>query len=182
MIKGKYELLYNATYAEYSGTEPVEIAKIVDLQSGLDAIYIVYEKDLYQTRGYHLCVDIHEDEEREYPVAKTDDLHRSCLFNSPDIFFTLMLHELGHFINGDFKREYSNDKEVQDERLNCILAGTVQEQERNADAFAVKQVGKNTFNRTMDYLIRAREKRSNDDSKQLAIMEFELRKKAVKKL
>lgn len=173
--------MFNTTYVDYAGDESVEIAKIVDLQTKQDAIYVYYEKNLYRTRGYHICIDIYENDEREYPVAKMDDQHRKCLLESPDIFITLMLHELGHYLNGDFNREYTSDKEVQDARLSCILAGTIQEEERMADAFAIKQVGKNTFNRTVDYLIRARQKR-NDEGMQLAIKEFELRKKAAKKL
>ena len=181
MVKGNYQLLFNTKYVDYNGNESVEIAKIVDLQTNQDAIYVVYEKNLYRARGYHTCIDIYENDEREYPVVKMDDQHRKCLLDAPDIFITMMLHELGHYLNGDFNREYASDKEVQEKRTSCILAGKIQEEELMADAFAIKQVGKNTFNRTMDYLIRARQKR-NDEGMQLAIKEFELRKKAAKKL
>lgn len=105
-----------------------------------------------------------------------------CALLKLQIYLKIMLHELGYFLNGDLNSEYSrNKKEIQDERMKCILAGTIQEQERKADAFAIKHVGKNTFNRTIDYLIRARQKR-NDKAMQLAIREFELRKKAARKL
>jgi len=180
VTKGQYELKYNKTFANYTGDRRVEIAKIIDLQTGEDALYVVYDKNLFKKIRYHTCLDA-TDPTCERPVVLIDDLHRACLLDASDVFFTMMLHELGHFLNGDLSLEYSSDKEIREERRKCTVMGTVQEVELKADAFAIKQVGKNTFNRTMDYMIRARKKR-NDPGMELAIMELELRKKAAKKL
>ena len=181
MIKGNYNLLHNTAYIDYCGDESVEVGKIVDITSGEDVMYIYYEKNLFRTHGYHTCIDVYEDENGEYPVAKIDDLHRDCLFTSPDVFLTLMLHELGHYKNGDLTQENLTNKEIADERMNCVLSGKIQEIERKADAFAISHVGKSTFMRTMDYLIRMRQKRK-DDGMMLAIKEFELRKKAARNI
>ncbi len=48
-----------------------------------------------------------------------------------------------------------------------------------ADAFAVTYVGKNVMLRALDYLINKRKQRTNDPGKELAIKEFQLRKKAI---
>lgn len=180
MIKGNYNLLINTAYIDYKGDESVEIAKIVDITSNKDVMYIDYEKNLYSTHGYHMCVDVYESSEGDFPVAKVDDNHRLCLIEHPDVFITLILHELGHFLNGDFTDASKTNKEIQEERMRCILDGKIQDIERKADYFAFKQVGRNTFIRAMDYLIAQRKKRKDRDML-LAIKEFEIRKAACKK-
>lgn len=182
MAKGKYRLLTNTAYIDYAGDDEVEIGKIVDNDTEKDVMYIFYKKNLFKESGYHLTIYVYENEEGEYPVAMTDDLHRSCMFLHPEIFLTLMLHELGHFLNGDFNatETFATTDDVKNDRLRCVLEGRVQEQERKADAFALACVGRNTFMRTIDYLIHQRQKRK-DDGMAIAIREFELRKKAAAK-
>ncbi len=184
MGKAKYILLHNTAYSDYYGDECVEIAKIVDESSGEDVLLICYEKNLFKERRYHICVDVYENEHGKFPVAKTDDFHRACLFNRREIFLTLMLHELGHYKNGDyerFEREDISEEDIRKERMKCAQEGRIQEVEKNADAFAARIVGKNTFMRAMDYMI-ARRKERNDTWMNVAIREFELRKKAVQNM
>lgn len=181
MIKGNYNLLYNTNYIDYYGDEEVEIGKIIDITTDKAIMYIDYDKNLYRKNGYHTCVDVYENEDGEYPVAKIDDLHRTCLFEKPEVFLSLMLHEYGHYKNGDLFLEGVTTEQLKDERLRCIFEGRVDEREQKADAFAVNIVGKNTFLRTLDYLIAMRKKR-NDEGMLAAIKEFELRKKAVQRM
>ena len=143
--------------------------------------FIYYDKDMYIKRGFHICIDEYSLDDGDYPVAMTDDLHRPCFYDHPEIFLTIMLHELGHYRNGDLQIENTNQEKIQEERLNAIISGRVQEQERKADAFAAQHVGKNTFMRTMDYMIRKRKERG-DEGMGLAIREFELRKKAIQNM
>ena len=183
-MKGQFILHYNETEKDYSGSEVVEIGKIVDTITDKDVMYIYYERDLYKRQGTHMCIEEYMREDGDYPVAKTDDLHRSCLFKNPEIFLTLMLHELGHFWNGDLdehrKGEMTSEK-IQEDRLRAIIVGKVDSHELKADMFAVKSVGKNTFMRAMDYMINTRKQRG-DAGAEFAIKEFELRKKAIKNM
>lgn len=179
MAKGKYKLLFNTAYIDYTGEEEVEIGKIVDTDTDEDVLYVYYSKNLYVSEGYHICIDVYEDENGEYPVAKTDDMHRKCLFDQPSVFLTIMLHEYGHYLNGDLYDNGLTNQMMQEERMRCILENRVMEMERKADAFAVAHVGKNTFMRSMDYLIKKRRERGDRDM-HLAIKEFELRKKAIR--
>lgn len=182
-MKGQYRLLFNEAYADYCGPDVVEIGKIIDCTTNKEVMFIYYEHDLYKRQRAHLCIEEYEREDGDYPVAKTDDLHRSCLFEQPQIFLTLMLHELGHFKNGDIDDHNTglSPEKVMNNRLNAILSGKVDEHELRADAFAISCVGKNTFMRAMDYMIKKRKQRG-DNGMELAIKEFELRKKAAQKM
>ncbi len=73
-------------------------------------------------------------------------------------------------------------KEMREQRTHEILNGRVQQVELNADAFAVKHIGKSRMLQALDYLIKKRKARTDDPGRELAIMEFELRKKAVQRM
>jgi len=177
----KYTLLHNDAYIDYIGQEEVEIGKIINLESNEDAMYIIYSRDLYRTSGYHICPMILQNKDEEFFAVYIDDLHRDCFFEHRDIFLAMMMHEYGHYINGDLMIENTTSKAVAEDRMQCIQEGRVQESERKADAFAVSIVGKNLFIRCIDYLIRKRKQRS-DKGMYLAIKEFELRKKYVQRI
>ena len=179
MIKGKYCLQVNTAFLDYNGDEEVEIGKVTDIQNEEMIVYIVYDKNLYKNAGYHTCIYTFEDS--PIPAVYVDDLHRELLYNKQDIFLALAMHEYGHFINGDLFLTNVTNKENQEDRLDNIFKGVVQEKELKADAFAVSCVGKNTFLRALDCLI-ARRKKRNDKAMDIAIREFELRKKAVQKI
>lgn len=188
-MKRQYELLINEYNKDYHGQDVREIGKVIDITTGKVAIYIYYEKDLFRKQGLHTCIYEYEREDGDYPVEMVDDLHRPTLYEYPDIFLAITLHELGHYVNGDLNEE-SDDAEAQsnerprvrtEERLKAILAGKVDEHELKADAFAVSKIGKNTFIRSLDHMINMRKKRGDKDM-ELAIRELELRKKAVKNM
>ncbi len=181
---GKYILRYNTARIDYCGNEEVEIAKIVDSETDEDIFYVDYDKNLYSKSGYHTCIDIYKnnDGSGEFAVAKVDDLHRECLFEQPKIFLSMMLHEYGHYVNGDLNpRDDITTESIKQERERCIAEGRVMDMELKADAFAISHVGKNTFMRSMDYMIKKRKER-RDIGMELAIREFELRKKAAQKI
>lgn len=140
-------------------------------------------KSLYSRAGYHITPYIYSDDnDKELLTVLVDDMHRDCLLNQPKIFLTFMLHEYAHYLNGDiYGKEGMTNAGIKDERMQCIIEGRVMEQEKKADAFAIKHVGKNTFMRAMDYMIRKRRERG-DAAMELAIREFELRKKAAQAL
>ena len=176
-----YRLLHNTAYINYHGDKEVEIGKIVDSSTDEVLMYIHYKKDIFKETGLHTCAFIYENENGEYLVAIVDDIHRECLYNQPTVFIVIALHEYGHYINGDLNAEHLTTQMVLEERLRCIKEGRVIERELKADAFAIAHVGKNAFMRYIDYLIKKRRERG-DDGMHLAIQEFELRKKAARKL
>lgn len=178
---GKYKLLHNTAYIDYEGYQSVEVGKIIDTQTNQDVMYVYYNKNNFQENGYHTNIDIYKDQNGEYPVANVDDMHRACLYDYPDIFLAMMLHEYGHYVNGDFTRTDATNKQIQGERLHCIRIGRVSDEERKADAFAVRYVGKATFLQCLDYMIEKRKQRGNS-ANDLAIREFELRKRAVRNM
>lgn len=181
MAKGKYKLLHNEAYVDYEGDEIVEIGKMVDTETSTDAMFIYYDKNLYKNAGYHMTCYVHEDEEGELPVCMVSDMHRECFFAQRNVFLAMVLHEYGHYLHGDLKMEGVTNKQIQEERVNCIRENRVMEIELAADEFAVSHVGKNVFLRSLDYLIQTRRAR-NDTGMFMAIKEFELRKKAVQKM
>ena len=126
-----------------------------------------------------MCIDVYENDEGEFAVPKVDDMHRNCIFEKPEVFLCLVLHEYGHYLNGDLDATNRTNQEIQEERMRCIIEGRVMDEEKKADEFAALHVGKSTFMSTMNYLIRKRRERADRDM-QLAIREFELRKKAVR--
>ena len=95
------------------------------------------------------------------------------------MFLCLALHEYAHYINGDLNRDGVTNRMIQEERRRCIMSGKVVENERRADEFAIANVGKRAFLRSMNYLIKKREERGDKDMN-IAIREFELRKKAAR--
>lgn len=181
MAKGQYRLMYNTAFADYDGKDAVEIGKVVDTDADADVMFVFYQKNLYQARGFHLCVDIFKDKTREFPIARVDDLHRDCLFDNPDVFLAMMLHELAHFRNGDLHDTSRSARAMAEERMQCVMAGCVPEREQKADTFAVECVGKNIVMRSLDYLKKKRTQ-TVDNSMVYEIKELELRKKAVRNL
>lgn len=180
MGKCKYMLLTNTTYFDYTGAGPVELAKVIDDTTGEDILFVIYQKNLFREYHYHLSIGEFSSNEGLKLAVVLDDLHRDCLYKQPKIFLAIILHELGHHINGDNHNSRSSD-EIRNERLQYILAGKVQDYELKADAFAVEHVGKNTFIRSLDYLIDKRKLRG-DSGMELAVKELELRKKAIQKI
>lgn len=182
MADSKYQLYFNTDGENYSGDEVVEIGKIVDASTGSDAMYIYYDRALYRTRKLHVGVEIRQRGDEEVPVALVDDMYRNCLYEQPMVFLALMLHELGHYMNGDLFVKGVDAAQLKREREENIINGVVSEMELKADAFAVKHVGKNTFMRAIDYMIKKRKLRANDPGKEWALREFELRKKSIQRM
>lgn len=184
--KDVYGLRINLDFdIDYHGDEVVEIAKIVEEPSNSDVMFIFYYKDLYSTANYHLCTGFTEIYEGvNYPIVYVDDEHKDLLYNKPELFQVLMLHELGHYLQGDFRKADNthNTHEILSDRTRHILSGKVQSQELKADAFAARYMGKNKTIQALDYLIQKRRKRPIDPGKEIAIKEFENRKKAVQRL
>ena len=113
---------------------------------------------------------------------------KKTMYEKTKLFDAVAMHELGHFKNGDFdlpREPDESDMEVlqrlMNERAANIRNGMVDSRELLADEFACREVGKHAMNMMLDLLIKQREERG-DEAAPLAIREFELRKKALRKL
>ena len=86
-------------------------------------------------------------------------------------------HELGHFINGDLRKENLLKSNIlSSARKESIAKGKVLECELLADEFALKHLSKNIAINELEYSIQCRKKIDNNP---LAIKELELRKKHI---
>ena len=166
----------------YSEVEPIEIARISSGTKRKVIMRVYYDKHTYDKYNLHFCVRTANDEEfGKIPYVYVDDEHKACLYDKPNVFYALLLHELGHFMNKDSEKAPKGltSDDIRHQRHDLILQGKVQECELNADAFAVAIVGKNTMLRALDYMINKRRLRTEDPGKEIAIKEFQLRKRAI---
>ena len=153
------------------GNEYKEIAKIF------------YSVDCFNRFGGHCrLVDVIKDDNEEIPIIFISKFFYDCWFksNNDKMLSSAFLHEYGHFINGDFR-----DREVMRNsdkiRVQCVKKGILDDHEKKADEFAAKEIGKAAMMTCLDKMISIRKKR-NDAGMEVAIKEFELRKKALQKL
>lgn len=178
----KYGMIFNKKYnIDTKTTDSIQIGKIVDFETGEDALYLYYEKNEYLHSGLHFHVLISEFEDgKSYPMVIMDEYFKNVFYNNPTILFALAMHELGHYVNGDFEKKEDKDDVLQS-RMKCLQEGKVHESEANADRYAVMYAGKSRVINALDLLIRRRKERS-DPGMAIAIKEFELRKQLVKKM
>ena len=144
----KFDFYINDDFdRDYHGDEVVEIAKIVDVISSKEVLYLFYDKNTYANTNFHLAAGLVD--ENGIPCVMIDDEHKGCLYDKPEVFFAILLHELGHYRNGDLERlsETKNTSSNLNYRTQNILNGKVQDEELNADAFAVKHIGNNKGDR-----------------------------------
>lgn len=184
MREQRYIILFNETYREYNDKNPVEIGRIIDTNNEDRIVsYIIFDKNDYLENNYRCRGEITETKEgNEIFIIYVNETYKNLLYNKYKIFCAIALHELGHYLNGDLNENNGMDTaQISQERLNCILNNKVLPMELNADKFAVNEIGKSTMNSSIDYLIKLRKER-NDPGMQLAIKEFELRKKAIKNI
>jgi TPR repeat protein len=109
-----------------------------------------------------------------------DDLYLDLAASRQNVFEAMLMHEVGHMVNKHFDTEESS-KEAMLKRSQYISMGKVDPKELDADRFAVEHCGKNAVMQMLDHMISVRRSRNTFDSP-IAIMEAELRKRAVMRL
>lgn len=154
-----------------------ELARIVRKNTGEKIISAFYCKNAYQKLGYHFCVHRLSDDEIGIVL---DDLYLNVSNTNFHAFEALLMHEVGHFVNGDFESDLDRD-EASQIRVAETLKGKVASNELAADRFSVEHCGKNAVMQMLDIVIATRKKRNTEDS-EIALRELELRKQAVKRL
>ena len=153
-----------------------EAARIIKKDTGEIVIGAYYCKNAYQIFGYHFCVQ----QMNENLIGIVfDDVYLGLTNTNPREFEAMLMHEVGHLVNGDFDKERDNNA-IRQERESMIQQGKVMPVELAADRFAVEHCGKNAMIRMLDIVISTRKIRDPFDI--FAIKELELRKQAVKRM
>lgn len=193
--KTRYEILASRLLRTYKGKGPVEVGRIVDLDSsGAIVAYIVYESHEVSPSPYHVYGRYAETDAGTVFAIMVDENYRTLFQEKEKQFRAIALHELGHHICGHYEEEYWRqffaEKQIHQEdltellrieRVRCAERGSVMPNELEADAFACREVGKHAMNMMFDLLTEERRKRA-DGGADLAIKEFQLRKKAIRNM
>ena len=154
-----------------------EFAWIVNKSTGEKVVSVFYCKNACQKFGYHFGVYRLIDDEIGIVF---DDLYLNVSNTNARAFEAMLMHEVGHLVNGDFDSKIEDDA-VSQERVIAILGGYVAPNELAADRLAVEHCGKNAVMQMLDIVMSTRIKRNTADG-ELALKELELRKKAVKRM
>ncbi len=112
-----------------------------------------------------------------------DGVYLDFFRRMPEIVEPVLMHELGHFVNGDWDpvAQKKTSKQVYQERLMLNMVGLVPEEELKADRFAADSVGVEKTINALRLLKKEREKKKEEGT-ELAIKEFGLRIQALEKL
>lgn len=154
---------------------PVKLGDVIDGLTNKTVITLVFDPNCFDENGYHLCTYSNGSED----MIVMDSYHFPCYFKDPDVLEALLLHEVGHFSNGDYQNLTIEPSRIKRNRSAKIIHGDVQAHELAADRYAANIIGIPVMIRALDYLSDLRKKRKNDPLKDVALREFELRKKAL---
>ncbi len=176
MKSDKYLIQYNMEKPRDNPNEMFEIGRVI--ADGKLIASIVYCKNMYMKNKQHTCI-VANGAFSEYEI-EMDDLYYPLLMNNTTIFEALVMHEIGHLVNGDFESGETGEQAM-DYRYYMGMKGMADEKELKADRFAVEHCGKNAVNKYLDYILKTRKERGFDNA-DFGNKEIELRKNAVKKL
>lgn len=180
----RYVIVRNPKPEEYCGKEPVGLAQIVDTEDGEIIAWILHdENSAKQNKMDMAATRINDVEGASHYAIVVSSNYRELVFDKSfeKTFEALAMHELGHMINGDIDRPDDEIETVREKRASFIRNGVVEPEEAAADAFACKQVGKHAMNMALDFLIKRRRGLA-DKKSDMALKEFMLREKAIKRL
>ncbi|MBQ7344144.1 MAG: hypothetical protein IJW53_05225 [Clostridia bacterium] len=96
-----------------------------------------------------------------------------------DVLFLTLMHELGHYFNGDLR---TCPSEIYERRIRDIENGAVSLEERRADAFAVRYLGKKRVISGLEGLIKLNLAAESTEglSADMCVKELELRIRLIK--
>ena len=179
-MKAKDYAIYRTYEGEtYNDSEIIEIGKIISIKTKEIVAYILYDKTSNVRGVYGMCASLKKVDGKETGIIVLDDRYREYFYKNENKIVPLMFHELGHIINKDSKGDFEGS--ILHMRNEAVKNGKVLDMELNADKFAVEQLGKSAVINALDFLISERKKR-NDLGMESAIKEFEMRKKAIKRM
>lgn len=139
-----------------------------------EILFVVYFNNCYEKYNNH-CALVHSGDRDFIAVSKFFIMNWFNIKNKYQLKLLqgVLLHELGHFLNGDLNCMSSNNYLTN--RNDDLELGVVQLQELKADEFAASEIGYKYMIDVLNISIFIRRKR-NDEAMRLAIMEFEIRK------
>ena len=172
-----YDIAINTNQTWTDSNCLYEIARIVKKDTDDIVIRVYYCRNAYQKLGFHTSTQRINAEEI---CIVLDDLYIDLAITNSSAFEAMIMHEVGHLVNGDFDAEIGTN-EIKRERAIEILKGKVMPNELAADRFAVEHCGKNAVMKMLDIIMSTRKKRNTADG-EIAIRELELRKQAVKRI
>lgn len=174
-ITENYEILINPKFNPLK--ESAEFGQIYDVKKEKVVLIAQYDPNLYRKIGYHFCA---EGGVKGCGLVLMDTLYLKYFMDYPMSFSFVMLHELGHFINGDMENNSNSDSDIKKTRIDLASRGEVDPMELKADMFAAEEVGPHTAIKSLEYL-REQRRNSNRLGNELAVKEFDNRIKAIKK-
>ena len=122
-------------------------AEVIDTKENriiLEAFYVINNLQRY---GYSIASGHKGDK----CIVTFDKRYLDYFINKPSVFEPLIMHELGHYLNGDSRRK-ANNETIRKDRALTIEQGKVPQRELDADSFAVSQVGKKAVRNALKYV------------------------------
>ena len=158
--------------------EEKRIGYIFDSFNKKTVLFLSIYRDLLKVHHRTMCLS------EELTNTKTGD-KAGLVLVSPETFqsdfihtqfgYALLMHELGHYLNGDYKYNFVD---CEKRRMEALKEGRVLECELLADEFAVSQCGLNKYIKAIEWMKFLREKVLNgcsNENRDLAMLEFEKR-------
>ena len=172
IITEKYEILKNpdfkpVAYADYG--------QIFDKEKNEVVLWAYYVPDCFVKNGFHcsaLATGLHDCCDVFF-----DGLYLRYFRDKSYLFAPLMMHELGHFINGDT----SNTETPLLARTDFVSLGMVDPREVKADKFAAENIGVEIMIKALKY-IKGKRASSNRKGNELATKELENRIRILREL
>ena len=162
-----------------------QYAAIFNIKKQELSLLVLFESNLFEKRNYHIMSGSAKQKgtNHHFCLVTMDEVYLDFFTRMPEIIGPVLMHELGHFLNGDWdptKREKSS-QQIYQERIMLNMLGKVPKEELNADCFAAKEVGVDKVIKALRLLKKEREKGAEQGS-ELAIKEFENRIKALEEM
>ena len=175
----KYQFCVNQHARDYNGVAPREVAKLVQVPSSHAALIFYYSKGFSKRTKYPMAVQGGGMVNGSY-AAYMDDDYKKLLYEKPQIFEALALHELGHIEKGHLAK-MTSDERVRRYRKAFNQTGRADPREIEADAFAAAEVGAERMIKALEWSIERR-KKANDLNADRAINEMKTRISCLKNL
>lgn len=166
-------------------TKQNQYASIIDINKKELCLLVIFESDLYEKKNYHIMSGSAKltGTNHHFCLVAMDEVYLDFFTRMPEILEPVLMHELGHFLNGDWDptKRKKTSQQIYQERTMLNMLGLVPKEELNADRFSAEVVGVDKAIKALKLLKKEREKKTEDGT-ELAIKEFGIRIKALEKL
>lgn len=172
-------------YPDFSTAKQNQYAAIINADKRELRLLVIYDRELFSKKNYHLMSSSAKltGTDHHFCLVTMDGVYLDFFRRMPEIVEPILMHELGHFVNGDWDPvvQKKTSKQVYQERIMLDMIGQVPKEELRADRFAAESVGIENMINALRILKKERE-RKKEEGTELAIKEFGSRIKALEKL